>query len=247
MHELSGKNGSLTAAANSKLAKQHRARGKPYRPPTMKADACPTPWDGCPMALDGNPPARDGCPRVRDSSPLPRNGCPPSGRMYFRNRNSVDGGIEAMSTRSIVTSALLVLALICFFYIWPGVSRYRYENHAYRSRVDRLTGQVQEWREADRVYGLPSEYVMARRTHWHGKEPCPLCKPWKSPPLPHMSLELPRPSRKLPVVQPPSTYIPTVSPPDSYTSEYQKAKRDMEEFRESLGPMPTSPFEPVGK
>jgi len=71
MHELSGKNGSLTAAANSKLAKQHRARGKPYRPPTMKADACRSPWDGCPTPLDGNPLATDGHPPVRDGYSLP--------------------------------------------------------------------------------------------------------------------------------------------------------------------------------
>lgn len=68
-----------------------------------------------------------------------------------------------MKIKSQLLLIFLVLFLLCFFYIWPGVWRYRYyEAHrswgeggfqissgsaTYSMRTDRLTGQVQVYRE----------------------------------------------------------------------------------------------------
>lgn len=158
-------------AAVVKLCRRRRPEGseRPGTAPIAKADARSSPWGGCPAALDGNPLAADGHPLVRDSSSLPRDSH--LIRMHvLPNRNSVHRGIEPMSTQRIATLAALLLAVICFLYVWPGVLRYRYENGPYRIRVDRLTGQVQEWRQ----YGSLGVEVV--KPHWHGKEPCPLCK-----------------------------------------------------------------------
>ena len=62
-----------------------------------------------------------------------------------------------MKIKSQILLIVLVLFLLCFFYVWPGVWRYRYyETHVslgegmsstHSMRTDRLTGQVQIYRE----------------------------------------------------------------------------------------------------
>lgn len=159
-----------------------------------------------------------------------------------------------MKTRGTAALAALVVALLTFFYVWPGVSRYTYGN--YQSRVDRLTGQVQEWREGSRLYCSPD--VKVAKDHWHGSEPCSLCKPYK--PLSQPAVEFPkRPSRvplipgtllPVPAAMPQSSRRPptaTVHIPQVNMDEFEQAQRELDDFRKSLGPIPTGPFEPSGK
>ena len=67
-----------------------------------------------------------------------------------------------MKIKSQILLIVLVLFLLCFFYVWPGLWRYRYYQTHHSSpsgprfssgtisgtdsmRTDRLTGQVQVW------------------------------------------------------------------------------------------------------
>ncbi len=59
-----------------------------------------------------------------------------------------------MRLRNQALIVVLVLVLLVFFYVWPGVWRYRYyEMHLRHSslaipmRTDKLTGQVQTYRQ----------------------------------------------------------------------------------------------------
>lgn len=68
---------------------------------------------------------------------------------------------------------LLAVIMILFFYVWPGVCRYTYNNVALRT--DRLTGKIQELMPA----GEQSEYRLttyrSTRRHWHSPDGCPSC------------------------------------------------------------------------
>ena len=69
---------------------------------------------------------------------------------------------------------LFVAALVCFFYVYPGVWRYKQtELHERMYRTDRLTGQVERWAETGFTSGSDT---VATQNHWHKGWPCPFCE-----------------------------------------------------------------------
>lgn len=89
-----------------------------------------------------------------------------------------------MKVKYPILPVFLVLLLVAFFYVWPGVWRYRYyesrvsSEYASRSfslRTDKLTGQVQQWVTPGRNY-VNGAWIDATKAHWHVPGDCPHCK-----------------------------------------------------------------------
>ena len=81
-----------------------------------------------------------------------------------------------MGRKLVIALIVLVFTalLFCFFYVKPGVSRYRHiQSSGEIIRVDKLTTETTRWCKAGRYTGGNS---WSLRDHWHKSANCPNCE-----------------------------------------------------------------------
>jgi len=79
-----------------------------------------------------------------------------------------------MKVKNQVLLIAMMVVLVVFFYVWPGVWRYKYERTT--TRTDRLTGQIQEWKQTGQEFTVDLTTYRSSRPHWHQESGCPYCK-----------------------------------------------------------------------